>query len=290
MSKRTVSMVTVPMLLILLVLLLWTTSLAVSEPGGQTASTAMQQTVDAEVQRRLEATAIEQTVSAQMEQVLQVTQTANAVATMTATAMPPSLRDDRLLHDRSLITGDPCAAPCWRGITPGVTAWDDALVILEDDPTILDAAIQTAGDSAAVAASFAEPSGLDASGQLFSDDGETVGLTFLRLAPDITLGEVREVYGEPTYAVGTPFSDNPPQAIVNLVYPDDQMIVYIFAQGRTGKLDNGSEVVGTLYMKSADMDTLLETSSLHEWVGLASFETYGPDGPFEVTPISTPGA
>lgn len=61
MNKRMAPMVAAPVLLLLLVLILWTSSLAVSEPGEQTAATAMQQTVDAEVQRRLEATAIELT-------------------------------------------------------------------------------------------------------------------------------------------------------------------------------------------------------------------------------------
>src|SRR5690606_32282156 len=41
-----------------------------------------------------------------------------------ACAPPPPLRDDTLLQDTSLITENTeCAPPCWRGITPGVTAW-----------------------------------------------------------------------------------------------------------------------------------------------------------------------
>lgn len=255
MSKRTVPMVTVPMLLVLVALLLWTTSVAVSEPVAQTAAT----------------------------------QTADAIATTTATVMPaPNLRDDDLLHDRSLITGEPCAAPCWRGIMPGVTTWNEGLTILEDDDSIEDPTTQTADDSSSVAASFKEPGGLDASGQIFSDNGEEVGLIFLRLAPDMTLGEVFDVHGEPDYVIGTPFSDDPPQAIINLVYPDDQMIVYVFVPGQAGELDHSSEVVGVLYMQAPDMETLLATSSLHAWGGLAPFETYGPDGPFEVTPIPMP--
>lgn len=80
MNKRMVPMVAAPILLLLLVLLLWTSSLAVSEPGEQTAATAMRLTVDAEVQRRLEATAIEQTVSAQLERAVQATREIQAIA------------------------------------------------------------------------------------------------------------------------------------------------------------------------------------------------------------------
>ncbi len=185
------------------------------------------------------------------------------------------------------MTGEPCAVPCWRGITPGETSWSDALTILEDDPSIEDPTVQTAEDSAAVAASFKEPGGVDSSGQVFSDDGDVVSLIFLRLAPDMTLDEVLDVHGEPTYVIGTPFSDDPPQAIVNLVYPDLQMIVYAFVEGTQGALDGLNEIVGVLYMRPEDMTALIKSSNLHTWEGMASFATYGPDSPFEVTPEAT---
>mgnify|MGYP001199603823 CR=1 FL=1 len=204
-----------------------------------------------------------------------------------ACSPPPELRDQKLLNDDSLLTGEPCEAPCWRGITPGETTWAAALTILEDDRTIEDPTVQTADDSPAVAASFKEPDGIDASGQIFSDDGQTVSLIFLRLAPDLTLDDVLARYGDPTWVIGTPFSDDPPQAIVNLVYPDQQMIVYVFVPGTDGALDGTNEVIGVLYMKAGDMTTLLETSSLHAWEGLADFAVYGPDSPFEITPEPT---
>jgi hypothetical protein len=192
-----------------------------------------------------------------------------------------------LLNDRSLVTGEPCAAPCWRGITPGETSWSDALTLLEDDATLEDPTIQTAEDSAAVAASFKEPGGVDASGQIFSDDGEVVSLIFLRVAPDMTLDEVIDAHGEPVYAIGTPFSDDPPQAIVNIVYPDTPMIVYVFVPGADGALDGTNEIVGVLYMRSQDMTDLIEASNLHTWQGMDTFAAYGPDAEFEVTPLPT---
>lgn len=202
-----------------------------------------------------------------------------------ACSPPPELRDQNLLNDRSLVTGEPCAAPCWRGIIPGETTWSDALTILEDDSSLEDPTVQTAEDSAAVAASFKEPGGADASGQVFSEDGRTVSLVFLRVAPDMTLDEVLAVHGAPAYVIGTDFSDDPPQAIVNLVYPDIPMIVYAFVAGKDGALDGSNEIVGVLYMRPEDMTTLIESSNLHVWEGMADFSTYGPDAPFEITPI-----
>lgn len=147
--------------------------------------------------------------------------------------------------------------------------------------------MQTAEDSVAVAASFKEPDGVDAAGQVFSEDGKTVSLIFLRVAPDMTLNEVLDAHGDPTYVIGTDFSEDPPQAIVNLVYPDIPMIVYVFVPGKAGALDGSNEIVGVLFMRPEDMAALIESSSLHTWEGLADFSTYGPESPFEITPIPT---
>lgn len=38
--------------------------------------------------------------------------------------------------DRSLLTDSPCAAPCWHGITPGITSRSQAIAVLRDSPYI----------------------------------------------------------------------------------------------------------------------------------------------------------
>ena len=258
MNTRAFPMVAVSLLL--LTLLLWTSSLAVSDPGEQTA-----------------ATAVPQTASAQRDEAVQVTPT--------ATHLPSGLRDDRLLHDRSLITGEPCAPPCWRGITPGVTRWDDALAILEDDPTLGDLQFETTGRDAHVYfVYFAEPGGGETSNFLVSPDAKTVAMTYLMLAPEMTVGELIEAHGEPTYAV----RDLRIEDFTNLIYPEKQMVVSAFVTGQRGTLSDSSEIVRLIYARAADMDVLMEISSLHEWEGYASSETYGPNAPFEVTAVPTP--
>ena len=47
--------------------------------------------------------------------------------------------------DRSIITGLPCAPPCWQGITPGVTKMDKALEILSNSPYIETRSIKQTG-------------------------------------------------------------------------------------------------------------------------------------------------
>jgi hypothetical protein len=199
---------------------------------------------------------------------------------------PPELRDPNLLQDRSLITNEPCEAPCWRGITPGVTSWSDALTILEDDTTLGDPTPQSDEESGAVVAEFQQINSNVPCCQMFSESGELVDVVFLRVAPRVTLGELIDSKGEPAYLIGSPFSDD--QAIMNLIYPDIPMVVYAFVAGTSGTLTEDSEIIGILYLKDSDMQTLFETSQpgLQAWEGYQSYQYYD-ESELEITPSVT---
>lgn len=203
-----------------------------------------------------------------------------------AACSAPELRDSNLLQDTSLATGDPCAAPCWRGITPGETSWRDARTILEDDPTIENLQVKTDENSNAAAAEWQQVGGPPCC-QAFTEDGQTVSILFLRTAPEVSLGDVIEAHGDPAYAIGSPFSDD--QAIVNLIYPAVPMVVYAFVPGITGAVTADSEIIGVLYMTQRDMDLLEQTSSLHLWEGYDDYSAYrgDEDAPFDITPSIT---
>ncbi|MEP7291370.1 MAG: hypothetical protein ABI835_06280 [Chloroflexota bacterium] len=201
-----------------------------------------------------------------------------------ACAPPPPLRDDTLLQDSSLITENTeCSAPCWRGITPGVTAWSDALTILEDDTTLENVTVQDDDKSDAKVAEFQQQGG-SACCQMFTEDGEQVNVIFLRVAPTSTVGELIAVQGEPTYLIGSQYSDD--QAVVNLIYPEKSLVIYAFVPGTSGSITESSEVVGVLYMTPPDMDLLIKTNSLHAWEGYQAYLDY-ENGEFEVTPSVT---
>jgi hypothetical protein len=119
---------------------------------------------------------------------------------------------------------------------------------------------------------------------MYTEDGDTVSVLFLRVAPSLTVGEVISAQGEPTYLVGSPFSDD--QAVMNLIYPEKSLVVYGFVAGTAGELSASSEIVGVLYMTPADMDLLIKTSSLQVWEGYQSYQTYDTSE-FEVTPAVT---
>lgn len=200
----------------------------------------------------------------------------------------PNLRNEKFLKDDSLISGEPCDAPCWRGITPGETTWSEALVIIEDAPDLDNPESQTAQDGPQKGAQWKPVDG-EACCQMFSEDGETVSLILLQLAPDKTLGQVIEARGEPTYAIGTPGSDD--QAIVSLFYPDSALIVVAFVAGAaTGELSESSEVIGAYYLTPDRMDLILKTSSLYGWKGYQPFSAYAAEAEnadYAITPSVT---
>lgn len=201
-----------------------------------------------------------------------------------ACAPPPNLRDNTLLQDTSLITGEPCAAPCFRGIIPGETAWQDALTLIEDDPDFKNVQSQPAEDSNAIQAAWQQGDN-QVCCQMATNDGETVSLIFLRTAPNMKLGDLIEAHGEPEYVIGSEFT--PDQAIMSLVYPDVPMVVYVFVAGAAeGELSESSEIIGSLYVTPEDMDLLLQTTELHAWNGYQSYAAYN-ESEFAITPSVT---
>lgn len=197
---------------------------------------------------------------------------------------PPELRDPNLLQDTSLISDEPCAAPCWRGITPGQTSWSQALTIVEDDPSLSDPTTQQEEDGVAIVAEFQQANTETACCQMYSEDGEVVDIMFLRVAPNVLLGDVIDAKGEPAYLIGSPFSDD--QAVMNIIFPTVPMVLYVFVEGTTGSLSETSEIIGVLYLKQDEMDLLLQTSELQAWEGYQSYQAY-EESELEITPSVT---
>lgn len=56
----------------------------------------------------------------------------------TPTAAPTLAPDAYAELTMRWLTGVPCRAPCWEGITPGETAYDDAVELLRDKPFLLE--------------------------------------------------------------------------------------------------------------------------------------------------------
>jgi hypothetical protein len=212
-----------------------------------------------------------------------------ALLVLVSACVPPlNLRNDKFLKDDSLITKQPCDAPCWRGITPGETAWDAALTILEDSADLDKPDVKKEDNGPGIGALW-QPKDGESCCQMASIDGKTVSVILLRLAPTLTLGKLIEARGEPTYALGAPGDEE--QAVINMFYPDNSLIVTAFVAGdKNGTLSAASEIVGAYYIATDQMDLIIKTNSLYGWKGYQPFSAYAPDAPnadFAVTPSVT---
>jgi hypothetical protein len=187
------------------------------------------------------------------------------------------LLDDRLLVDTSLITGEPCSAPCWNGIVPGETTWDDALAILQGDTELGNVDVQEADDGLARRAVWSPLAG-DPCCQMVTFNGVTVDYVRLLLAPGVSFGELIEVYGEPDYLIGSESTRD--QAVFTVFYAEIPMIVYVFVAGAAeGELSDSSEILGVHYMLAEDMEGIILSNPLYAWDGYKSYRDYMDNEP-----------
>lgn len=181
----------------------------------------------------------------------------------------PRLLNENLLHETGLVDGEPCDAPCWRGITPGETSWAAAEEILRADTTIADLNFQEDGD--AKGATFSQVDG-DACCQIITQTGEFVEFMQLQFAPGVILGDVIEKYGEPNLIDGDQYSSD--QYMVILFYEDVPMLIYVYLPDAETALSEESDVIGVIYLTTDLIEQFVAASPLAEWEGYESFDYY----------------
>lgn len=180
------------------------------------------------------------------------------------------LRNPFLLEDTSIADSDPCEAPCWRGITPGETTFDEAMAIIEDDEQLSN--LQTQEQGAARIAVWGQVDG-DNCCELLAIDGETIDLMRLLTTPDVMVGAALEEQGEPAYVTINEVSTS--QAFFTLIYPEKSVMIFVFVAGaESGELTADSEIIGVQYLSQDGMEQFLMASQLYEWDGYATFQDY----------------
>jgi len=191
---------------------------------------------------------------------------------LAACAPTINLLDENNLKDTSLLTGEPCEAPCWNGITPGETSFRDARIIVEDDERYRNVEeIQPEEETEERLFGFSDGDA-NVCCQVYSRDGETIDSMLFLLSPQMTLGEVVEKYGEPTYLTGEEVAEG--QAIMFLLYPDVPIVLYAFVAGASGELSEDSEIIGLLYMTESEIQQIIDASRFYVWEGYQAFADY----------------
>ena len=189
---------------------------------------------------------------------------------------PPeaTLFNDSFLQDSSLIAGKPCGPPCWQNITPGETTLDEAKSIVEEMETL------ALAQSDAHSFAFSYHDG-DICCQITSQDSSLVSAILLQFSPTTTVGDLVAAYGTPAFVTGQPFSQA--EAVLMLLYPEHQMILYAVVAGIEGKLEETSPIFSALYATEDLITDIVESTPLDNWKGYIRFSDY-VDGEFDRQP------
>lgn len=190
------------------------------------------------------------------------------VLVIAACAPTPNLRNDSYLNDTSLISGTPCEAPCWQTLVPGETAFGAALDFINSTADFTNVDRQRNRETNEVVLNFGYQDGPQCC-RIYSRDGEVLSSLLLLLAPQNSVGEVIERYGEPEYFTGQDLTVD--QTFISLVYPQRSMVVYAFGAGSaSGTLSADNQIIGLSYMSADEMSLLLSTTSLYAWNGFGT--------------------
>jgi len=195
--------------------------------------------------------------------------------------------------DTSYLEGKPCAAPCWQGITPGVTDAKTALKIISD-PTLVEQDSIRGGidskDSSRSGYTYRLVSG--GSGSIGLKDGIVYGID-IGPSNDLTLGEVVNAFDTPDFVHVEDSSQERYCYAVDLYYLEKGIWVnagvckepnstYRLLE-RTAWVDPEIEVGGLTFfeprpdLKSALVDALLFTSDNAEVITAYAFPWKGFD-------------
>lgn len=193
---------------------------------------------------------------------------------------PPPLRSDKYLNDTSLITGKPCDIPCYQGITVGQTTFADAVSMVKSNAAFKDVQNRDATSDQPAAAVWSSASSGEQCCQMISDSKGLVESITLRLAPNMTIGQVIEKLGEPQYTFSTEYTDE--EAVIQLLYPEKGIVLLVVPGDANSSLEAGDPAVAVIYLDPVRFKDLIKEATLQGWAGYQTFKVYK-----DATPIVT---
>ncbi len=189
---------------------------------------------------------------------------------------PPerSLLNDRFMRDDSLLSGEPCAPPCWQDIIPGETEIRTARAIVQELESL------NIVDEAEGNLLFRQGEG-DPCCQILSGEDGIVTAILLQYAPITGLGDVLAAHGEPQFVSGQPFSER--EAVLMLYYPARRLALFAVVGGHDGQLDENSPIVSAIYASEELLSAAYGEAPFDHWKGYLKYSEY-MDGEFDHQP------
>jgi hypothetical protein len=193
---------------------------------------------------------------------------------------PPPLKSDKYLNDTSLLSGQPCAAPCFHDITVGKTTFVDAVAKVRQDAQFKDVQTQDRTNENPAAAAWSAVSGDPCCQLVENKDTGLVEAILVRVAPNMTIKSIIDKNGPPAYVLTGDYSAD--ESVIQLLYPQTGNIVWVVPGNAESTLEESDPVVAVLYLAPDLLQKQLTSVNLMAWDGFKAYKAYK-----EGTPIST---
>ena len=186
----------------------------------------------------------------------------------------PPLKSDKYVADTSVVSGDPCAAPCFDKITIGQTTVADAITILKADTRF--ANVQTRGSQVAWTTAAGDPAG-----QLSANGAGVVDVIQMRIAPIVTLKQIIDKYGNPDYTLPQDYS--PTEVAFGVIYEKLGLVMVAALDGQADSVKAENPIVLLEYFVPAELSQNIANTPLNGWQGYQPYSVYKA-----ATPVHTP--
>ncbi|MBN1976695.1 MAG: hypothetical protein JW918_04765 [Anaerolineae bacterium] len=207
----------------------------------------------------------------------------------TSTPSPPEL-------DTSLLTDDPCRAPCWHNIIPGVSGEDDVRAQLQDSPFVKEGTLEyelTEWREVQLGMFYWQGRG-EHYNRVYLRDGKVLRIE-IRIDHDWTLGEAVDKFGPPKGVLADTYGVETTGYHVDFYYPAQGLIFesnmlpvdrQVYLGDGKGILQKDLKVtqatyfaptslegmISEVYLYSPDDDMEGWLANIHEWQGFGEVE------------------
>jgi hypothetical protein len=212
----------------------------------------------------------------------------------------PRITPDAELMDVSLLTCEPCEPPCWYGLVPGESTFDEAWEVLPGLPFIKPTTIERLGREFIYWDNAFEDGSLMMGGSIHFDDDGRIESISLRVEYYLELQELIILYGEPAgFTIGDigPTGGSPDFRSFILIWPQRGLIADITTEysdnfqsfyqvsplipemriGRVMYFEPASNMQELVEAESwMRLDSEIETGHYHEWNGYQPLPTPEP--------------
>ena len=197
---------------------------------------------------------------------------------LAACGTPPPLRSDKYLADTSLLSQDPCAPPCFQGITAGKTTFTDALDIIKKNTTAFSNVQSQDKPPQAV---WSTKDGETCCQIVANADTGVIDIILVRVKPNMTVSQVIAKYGNPKYVSAVDYT--PDESAITLIFPDAGLVTWVVPGDAKSTVTENSPIVAVLYLTAQKLAEQIDMAALQGWDGYKDYQVYK-----NATPIITP--